>query len=346
MRNFDWNRLQLFAEGGDGGAAAASGGAEAAGANTGSNPADAEREMLLAAGVPERLIQKGRIYNLPKQAAQTRGAQPAPQESQVASGTEEAPAAETPSRMSWDEIKKDPEYSKEIQALVSRRVKDSKDAQAKLDALRPALEVLARQYKMDFNNLDHAALAKAVNDDDMFYQGMSNDNGLPADVNKRLDQQNRQIRQYEELQQIFWQQQEQARQDAEFSSHVDGLRRQCEELKATFPGVNFDTEMADPTFRTLTAPGGVTFERAYFAMHYPEIMQAGMAEATARGQKAAVSTIMANGRRPVENGSSPHASAVAKRDIRSLTPKERTDILKKMQEATAAGRNVTPEDFL
>lgn len=64
-------------------------------------------------------------------------------------------AAEKPS---WEAILADPEYNKRMQAIVSARVKEAKQAQDTLQLLQPALELLRKTYGAE----DDAQLAAAI----------------------------------------------------------------------------------------------------------------------------------------------------------------------------------------
>ena len=116
---FDIERLnlQLFADGGEGGGE---------GAATGESAGD-PGQRLLELGVPAEKIrkrQKAAPAKLPEGAVMQQTAEPVA----GAENTEET-KTKTPARMSWDEIKADPEYSKEIQAIVQTRLKSSKAAE-------------------------------------------------------------------------------------------------------------------------------------------------------------------------------------------------------------------------
>ena len=111
-----------------------------------------------------------------------------------AAGVTNADAGHTqtsePARMSWEEIRKDPEYSSEISKIVRERLKEAGAAREHLEALKPGLMHLARQQGMDPENPDYAALAKAL---------------VPAPVDQRyLDRHIRSLeRQSEDLKRQF-----------------------------------------------------------------------------------------------------------------------------------------------
>ena len=83
-------------------------------------------------------------------------AQPEAPASQVAA------AQEVTGRMTWEQIKSDPEYSGYMQEMVRDRVKNIKKAQSDMQALAPALQLLAKQHGMDPEKPDYAALSRAV----------------------------------------------------------------------------------------------------------------------------------------------------------------------------------------
>ena len=74
----------------------------------------------------------------------------------------QAAAAKAPDRMTWEQIKADPEYSARMRTMVQQRVKNSRQAQEAMDTLRPALEILAKQHGICGDAPDYGALAQAV----------------------------------------------------------------------------------------------------------------------------------------------------------------------------------------
>lgn len=128
MEHFDWGKLQLFA--GEGEAAQESGEAT-------------PQQRLEALGVPANKLK-----------SRAKGAQ-APGQAAAAPDTGAG-------RMSWEQIMADPEYNKQMQAVVKSRLKEAKASQEAMQTLAPALEALARKHSLDPGNIDYAALAQAV----------------------------------------------------------------------------------------------------------------------------------------------------------------------------------------
>ena len=159
MYKHKWLDLQLFAEGDGGGEGAA----------TGVEAVDPGQQRLLELGVPADKIRKRASEAVAKMSKGTAK----PEQAQEQKPTEQIPTAEpteekpdAPTRMSWDDIMKDPEYNKQMQAVVQTRLRSAKDAEEKLQKMASAHEVLARKYGLDPNNIDYEALAKKVDDDE------------------------------------------------------------------------------------------------------------------------------------------------------------------------------------
>ena len=208
MHKNKWFWLQLFAgEGGGAAGGTGSSGGEGGGDGAVSGANDgvaAEHQRLLELGVPEEKLRKrakrasaklpeGAVRTAPKTAAQ-------PQE-QVATAdenpTEDKPETANTTRMSWEEIMADPEYNKQMQSVVQSRLKNAKAAEESLAKLAPALELLARRHGLDAENMDYDAIAKAINDDDSFYEDKALEMGVTLETAKRLDQQDSRERKLE-----------------------------------------------------------------------------------------------------------------------------------------------------
>ena len=75
----------------------------------------------------------------------------------------QAAAVETvPGRMTWEQIKADPEYSRHMQEMVRERVKKLNQAKEDLQTLTPALRHMAGKLGLDPDTTDYGTLAKAI----------------------------------------------------------------------------------------------------------------------------------------------------------------------------------------
>lgn len=330
-----WRYLQLFAEGapaGDGGAA--SGGAGGAAETGASAPAAGEQE-LLALGVP-----KGRISKRASAAvAQNMGKDGArvgnpTQQAAAAAATEEGNTKEGAAAAGWqipegltaEEIIKNPAVNKIVQGIVSKRVNDTKAAAEAMEAMKPMFEVLSRQYGMDPAKLDYAALAKAVEGDNRYYEDMALANGVDVDTARQMDKEDRESKR----------QTEQMRQE-HMRNQVASWRQEEAQLKAQGFAIDLNAEAQNPVFVNLLRAGfGV--KGAYEAVHHAEIVEATKKAAFQQAQTQTVDQIRSGNYRPAELGSS---QAPAPAPGQRITPQMQAEIRAKLDR----GMKVDPRDY-
>ena len=345
MTNNKWFLLQLFAGEGAGASAGGDGGGEGAvsGANEG---LAAEDQRLLELGVPEEKLRKrakratsklpeGAVRTAPSQAQEQK-----PQE-QVATAeenpTEEKTETTTPTRMSWDEIKADPEYNKEIQAIVQSRLRSAKNAEESLAKLTPALEVLARRHGLDAENMDYEAIAKAINDDDAYYEDLALEKGVSVETAKQLDQEARDTARQKRQEEMNLEQEK-------LHNHFRSLEQQGEALKKVFPSFDLRTELQNPAFARMVAPGHgiMSVEDAYKAVHRKEIEAAQSQVIAQRTAQNISNAIQAGARRPDENGTSGQSASVTTFDYSKASKEQRDALKREIYAAKARGEKLYP----
>ena len=325
-----WLNLQLFA-----GEGAGNGGAE--GAATGENAVDPGQQRLLELGVPAEKIRKNRAYKLntpaPKPAEAGQGKAPEQKPEQVAAAdnpTEEK--TDAPSRMSWDEIMADPEYNKQMQAIIQARLRGAKGAEETLAKLTPALELLARQHGQDPAKIDYDALAKSISEDRSYYEDKALEMGVPVETAMKIDNEERDTARQQREQQRTLEQQK-------FQQHIMKLEQQGEALKKVFPNFDLRTELQNPAFARMTSPNvGISVEDAYYAVHRNEIQIAAMQVTAQKTAQKISNAIQAGSRRPNENGTSGQAPSVTTFDYRSMSPEQR----KALKDRIRSGEKIYP----
>ena len=336
MKEFFKLDLQLFAGEGTGG----EGGGE--GATSGDNATVDAGQRLRELGVPEdKLRRRAKYAAKPAESA----VQSAPRAEETAKTDVQAAAADnpaeekktdTPTRMSWDEIMADPEYNKQMQAVVQSRLRSAKGAEEALGKVTPALELLARKYDLDPANIDYEALAKKISDDDGYYEDKALSMGVSLETAKKIDQQERDTARA---------QREEARnlEDQKLRAHYDRLVQQGENMKTVFPNFNLQKELQNPAFARMTAPNiGISVEDAYYAVHRNEIQTAAM-KATAQQTVQKISnSIQAGSRRPDEAGASGQAPSVTTFDYSKATREQREALKQRIRDAAARGEKVYP----
>lgn len=351
MAKNKWLLLQLFAGEGGGAAsgtgASAGGNGAAGGAVTGvTENADAGHQRLLELGVPADKIRKNRAYKVdapaakPVEAEQAKKTEEKPEQVAAANNPTEEKTETTetvPARMSWDEIMADPEYNKQMQAVIKARLKTAGTAEEALAKMAPALEVLARKHGQDPANPDYAALAKAINDDDAYYEDKALELGVSVEAAKRIDQQERdQARQQKEQERTLEQQR--------LRDHFVRLEQQGEALKNVFPKFDLRTELQNPAFARMVAPGQgiMSVEDAYRAVHRKEIEAAQSQVIAQRTAQNISNAIQAGARRPDENGTSGQSASVTTFDYSKASKTQRAALKAQIRAAAARGEKVYP----
>ena len=331
MKDDKWLNLQLFA-----GEGAGDGGGE--GASQGENSADAGHQRLLELGVPADKIRKNRAYKVntpaakPATAEQSTAQEQKPEQAAAAKNPTEENKTEPPARMSWDEIMADPEYNKQMQATVQSRLRNAKGAEEALGKITPALELLARKHGQDPAKIDYDALAKAISDDESYYEDKALEMGVSVETAMKIDQQERDTARQQRQQEITLEQQK-------FQQHIVKLEQQAEAMKKVFPNFDLRTELQNPAFARMTSPNiGISVEQAYYAVHHKEIQTAAMQVTAQKTAQKISNAIQAGSRRPDENGTSGQAPSVTTFDYRSMSPEQR----KALKNRIRSGEKIYP----
>ena len=330
--------LQLFGGEGASGATGEGGGV----ATSGDNATAAAEQRLRELGVPEDKIRKRAskvASKMPAQTAQRAEAAPKEETNVESATTQEKPTTEdtqAPTRMSWDEIMKDPEYNKQMQAVVQSRLKSAKGAEEALGKMAPAIEVMARKYGLDAKNMDYDALAKAINDDDAYYEDKALEMGVSVETAKKVDQMERDTERQKAMEQRTLQEQK-------IQQHFIRLEQQAEAMKKVFPNFDLRKELQNPNFARMTSPNvGISVEDAYYAVHRNEIQTAAMQVTAQKTAEKISNAIQSGSRRPDESGASSQAPSVSTFDYSKASREQREAFKRDLRERMARGEKVYP----
>lgn len=333
---FSW--LQLFADGtGDGGAATSGETSVAAGQNTGVNVSVAAEQTapkttadrLAELGVPKEKLGRakyGKAVNQPQADAQ---AAAAPKEAIEATETKD-----TAKRLTWDEIMADPDYNREMQKVVSSaKTKYKADAEG-LEKLAPALQLLSKKYGVDSGDYD--AIAKAVADDDEYYEDRAMELGVSTEVAKQLERSEAVARAAEAQKQQFINEQK-------LMEHLGKMNAQAVELQKKYPNFDLRKELDNPTFRRLTAPDLMfSLEDAYELVHRDEIKESIRQAALKASVQQVSNAVQSNRSRPSEGGVPKSSNAsIQTFDYRNATREQREALKARIK----SGEKIYPGQF-
>lgn len=333
MENQNWRWLQLFAEGGEGSTTGAEG---AANAETGVSDAAAEHQRLRELGVPESKIRKNRLYKLPTEKATAEAEQVAePEEKadeQVA--TAEEPTKDQPKRMTWDEIKADPEYSEQLNKMMRDRLKKSKGAEESLEKLRPALDKLSMLYELDPDNLDYAALAEKIRTDKALSERRAMQRGVSEEVSDQLDE-------FALMKRREAENEKKARETEADRMYISSLRSQEAGVKEKYPGYDLQAEIKNPMFVRLTR-SGVPSVTAYEVIHKAEIDKRRDADIEKKVTENVSNAVRSGTMRPQENGATSSAPSALTFDYRTASKEQRNALKQRIKMAAARGEKLYP----
>ena len=362
MRNFfKMFSLQFFADGasGEGTADSASSGetAAAAGQPTGDTTAAAGQEeetqadRLERLGVPKEKAEKYRARKANRIAANASSAMTAAsQEKEEVNGTDDTGSQQDaaasdgqdqqntePAMQDWDTLMKNPELNRKMQDTVRARVKP---LQARIEGFTPILELLGRHYGIDTSDpskVDMAALAKAVGDDDYFYEEESSELGLDVPATKKRVQQELELNARDRALKQREDALSESLEEMTMRRHVEKMNSDAAALKKSFKDFDLQKELQNPRFAAMVSPGGgLSVTEAYYAIHHREIEEAKEAE-TARNVAKAFSNSIQSGRHlPVENGmNSRNPSPAPNKSYRQMTAAERAEYKARIQREAA-----------
>ena len=211
-------------------------------------------------------------------------------------------------------------YDAEVQNIVQRRLKSTKDTVEKYNELTPTLEMLARKYGV--NASDIKALNKAIEEDDSYYEEEALEKGMSVEqlkYVKKMERENAELRRQQEAEET------KANADKLYAAWMD----QAEKAKAVYPTFDLAAEMQNPEFIKLLR-SNIDVRTAYEVLHKDEIIPAAMHFTAKTVEQKLANSIAAGGRRPTENGMSSQSAAVVKSDVSQLTKADRAEIARRV----------------
>ena len=131
------------------------------------------------------------------------------------------------------------------------------------------------------------------------------------------------------------------KEETDVESHLHSLQEQSAALQRSYPGFSLEKAMEDPAFVYLTAPGGVTVQQAFYALHHDDIQRATLSVAAQHAAQA-LSRSIASGHRPLENGTTQQAGSVLTMNSRAATPAQRQALKDSIRAAAARGEKLYP----
>lgn len=211
-------------------------------------------------------------------------------------------------------------YDQKMQDTVQKRLKNSKENEAKLNSLIPTLEILAKKYGVDATNIE--ALNKAIEEDDSYFEEEALEKGITVEQLKEIRKMER------ENADLKRQMEEQNRKENANKLYAQWME-QADKAKSVYPSFDLREEMQNPQFVNLLR-SNVDVRTAYEVIHKDEIIPAAMQFTAKAVEQKITNKIIANGARPSENGNSSQGASVTKSDVSQLTKADRAEIARRV----------------
>lgn len=209
-------------------------------------------------------------------------------------------------------------FESKVQDILQRRLKGVKDVASKYEALAPTLEILGKKYGV--NTDDVAALNKAIEDDDAYYEDEALERGMSVEQLKS-------IRKMERENAVLKKQMNETLAKERANQRYQMWMSQAQDTSKLYPSFNLESELQNQRFVDLLN-SNVDVRTAYEVLHRDEIIPAAMQVATKKAKEQISNDIAANRARASENGT--HSTTLAKSDVSRLSYDEIDEINRKV----------------
>lgn len=211
-------------------------------------------------------------------------------------------------------------YDARMQDTIQKRLKSTKDTVDRYNELTPTIELLARKYGVDANDIK--ALNSAIEEDDAYYEDEAYEKGLTVEQLKSIKKMERENA---ELKRQMQETQVRENADRIYASWME----QAESLKPVYPTFDLQTELQNQKFTDLIR-NNIDVRTAYEVVHKDEIIPQAMAFTASKVTEKIANSIRTSGNRPSENGLSHSSSAVVKSDVSQLSKEDRLEIARRV----------------
>lgn len=329
--------LQLFADGGDGGAAGD--GAESAPAVQAPELRPAQERLAkrshpgksAKAGAPAPAADSGADTGSEAAKDDAHGEEK-PETQQEKQEPEHKPADPAEKRRAFGQLMQS-EYAAEFEEAMQRAAQLAVQNVQQSPEVKGLLEALGEAYGIDAQDANNlVALTDAIKNgkvkNDEYYETMAAERGISVKTAREMD------RMESELQRANAEKQrtEQLRVAMEHQQRAAAVRAQWEaeaaQLKVKYPEFELDEVMNNPVVKDMILRG-VRLEAAYRAAYFDQLMENQTARTAQQVEQGVAARIQQRAQRPAENGAHPGGAAEMKVDVAHMTAKQRAELAKR-----------------
>ena len=211
-------------------------------------------------------------------------------------------------------------YDARVQETIRKRLAGNEAAVKKFNALAPVLDLLTTKYGVDAE--DTEALAKAMEDDEAFYEDEAMESGKTVREIKEIRKMKRENAALKE--------QIEAKNKAEQADATIGAwLDQANELKTVYPGFDFKAELQNEQFKQLLL-ANIPVRTAFEVVHKDEIIPAAMQYTAAQVQQKVANSVRAGKSRPAEGAAGGHGAVTVKSDPSRFTKADIDEIARRV----------------
>lgn len=214
------------------------------------------------------------------------------------------------------------DFNNRVEKIVRNRLGDTKAMQQQAEAMKPIIDMLSSKYGVDAANLD--GLAKAIQEDDAFYQDAAAKRGMSVE-------QFREVKKLEDAAQHWkeaYEAQEMQRKGQETYNRWISEAQDLQE-KYDLTGFDFEQEVMNPDFVGILKSGG-SVEAAYKAVHFDELLGGAMAGTAHKVKEQLAKNVAMRNARPAEGAVSAQPGVIMKPDVNKLTKQDRAEIARRV----------------
>ena len=328
--------LQYFAEGGDGGAGAAEGGAAEAAPPAVQAPALRPAQERLArrsgalkgkAAGGEKLPQPPAGGSPLKEGAS--GSESDPAEAEKHQEPAKEPKAEkTPEerRRAFGEMVQG-EYSDVFQEMMQRAIDKATENIRQNPQVARLTQALANAYGVDTDDMD--GLIEAVENgrvkDEKYYEDLAQQRGVNVKTARELDKMESDLKRSNTRNAQLQAMQQEATRQQRVSQIQAQWEAQAAQLKTQYPDFELQEVLANEQVADLMRRG-VSLPDAYRAAYFDHIMQQATAQTAQKVEQGVAARIQQRASRPGENGTRPGGAVTTHVDVASMSRRQLEDL--------------------
>lgn len=212
-------------------------------------------------------------------------------------------------------------YTAEMDRIIKRRFRETKEIQEKLEAQQPVLDTLMARYRIADGDI--AKLQNALDQDDALWAEQADEAGMSIEQYKafrKMQRENMALRAAQAAQE----------REQKAAQQVQGWLKEAEEMRGDYPDFDLAAESNSSEFLSMLK-SGVPVRVAYEVLHLGDIKVDIARNAAKQAEKNVVDGIRAKGSRPAENGVSSQNAFTVKEDPSRWTKAEMEEVERRVR---------------